>query len=452
MSNSRPRILLVDDDLALVETLTDGLLDLGYDAVGVASSGDAVKRMSEPFDAVVTDLRMPGVDGMGMLAASRRAAPDRPVILMTAYSAVDTAIESIRQGAYHYLTKPFKVDELALFLGRALGEARLRRETRALRKTVREGLSLDNVMGSSAGMRDVCNLVRRVADADVPVLILGETGTGKGLIARAIHAEGRRAEHAFVTVSCAALPENLLESELFGHAKGAFTGATVDRRGLLEEAEGGTVFLDEIGEMPIALQTKLLDVLERGVIRPVGSNKERAIDVRIVAATHRDLEARVKSGQFREDLLFRLDVVTTEIPPLRHRTGDIPELAMHFLELARRKNPKSPVVRPGKDALDAMVSYSWPGNVRELEHVIERAVLLGSSPEVGVTDLPRALTTRGTSKAPEFAGPVVPLADIERRYAAWALEQMGGRKMATAEKLDVDRKTLARLLGDPDKT
>jgi two-component system response regulator HydG len=439
-------VLIVDDDPALAQTVTDGLADIGYDAVAVSSSAEAARRMDEPFDAVVTDLRMPEVDGMELLALSRRTAPERPVILMTAYGAVDTAVAAIRRGAYHYVTKPFKVEELGLFVGRALDESRLRRETRALRRAVKETLSLDNVIGSTASMRDVFTLVRRVCDADVPVLVLGETGTGKGLIARALHAEGARAERPFVTVNCASLPETLLESELFGHAKGAFTGATGDRRGLIEEAAGGTLFLDEIGEIPMAMQAKLLDVLERRVVRAVGTNKERAVDVRIVAATHRDLGARVQAGHFREDLLFRLDVVSVDIPPLRQRRDDIPALAAHFMGRSRAKHPRSPVERLGKEALEAMTAYSWPGNVRELEHVLERAVLLGTSAEVGPGELPRALLSP-QPKGAEFSGPVVTLEEVERRYAAWALDQMEGRKMATAEKLDIDRKTLARLLG-----
>jgi two-component system, NtrC family, response regulator HydG len=443
---ARAKILVVDDDRALLETVSDGLEDAGYDPVTISKSVDAAAALERPeFDALVTDLRMPGVDGLGLLGISKRAAPDRPVIVMTAYSAVDSAIESIRRGAYHYLTKPFKVQELALFVGRALDEATLRREAKTLRRALQDGSSLESVSGRSGGMREVCSLVTRVADADVPVLVLGETGTGKGLVARALHSEGRRSAGPFVTVSCAALPEQLLESELFGHVKGAFTGASSTRRGLLEEADGGTLFLDEVGEMAIGLQAKLLGALESGVVRAVGANREVSVDVRFVAATHRDLRARVGTGQFREDLLFRLDVVSIEIPPLRQRKADLPELVAHFLSAARRKHPGSPVRRLSPEAMTRAMSYAWPGNVRELEHVMQRVVLLGTNEEVAPEELPRTMTV-AKSPAPEFAGPVETLEVLERRYAAWALEQLDGRRMLTAEKLDIDRKTLARLL------
>jgi two-component system response regulator HydG len=282
------------------------------------------------------------------------------------------------------------------------------------------------------------------------VLVLGETGTGKGLIARALHGHGGRSDRPFVTVSCAALPENLLESELFGHMRGAFTGASSERRGLIEEADGGTLFLDEIGEMPMALQAKLLDAIERRVVRPLGSNRERAVDLRIVAATHRNLGTEVEAGRFRQDLLFRLDVVSIELPPLRQRRADIPLLAAAFLDRARAKHPRAVAATFGKEALDALVAYGWPGNVRELENTIDRVAVLGTSAEIAAGDLPAAIMSRGASPRPgeSFSGPVASLAEIDRRYAAWALEQMDGRKLATAEKLDIDRKTLAKLLGD----
>ncbi|WP_394847645.1 sigma-54 dependent transcriptional regulator [Pendulispora brunnea] len=448
-SSRKPaRILVVDDQMSMAEMIADGLADRGYDATPMASSRDAAALLErEPLDLLVTDLRMPRIDGLGLLAVSRKADPSRPVIVMTAYSAVDTAIESIRQGAYHYMTKPFKVEELVLFVERALGESKLRREAVALRRALRSRFGLENLVGESAAMREVGDLVERVADASVPVLITGETGTGKGLVARAIHAQGARAEAPFVSVNCASLPENLLESELFGHVKGAFTGATANRVGLLEEADGGTLFLDEIGEMAPALQAKLLHVLESGTVRAVGSNKERAVDARILAATHRDLRERVTKGEFREDLLYRLDVVSIALPPLRHRRDDLPALIEHFLASAKAKHPRSPVESIAPEALERMLDHRWPGNVRELEHVMERAVLLGRSREIGVADLP-ATVVEG-SAAPNgtaFSGDVVPLREVQRRYVAWAFERFGGRKVLTAEKLGIDFKTLSRWL------
>ena len=448
---SLPRILIVDDDVALAETLADELETDGFEAVHVGSSVEAARLLGEDFDAVVTDLRMPTLDGLEVLALSRKAAPDRPVIVMTAFSAVDTAIESIRQGAYHYLTKPFKVDELALFLGRALADASLRREATSLRRALREGSSLANVVGESAAMRQACHLVSRVADAATPVLFHGETGSGKGLLARALHQTSRRAAQAFVTVNCAAVPEQLLESELFGHVRGAFTGALSHRTGLLEEANGGTLFLDEIGEMPMALQAKMLHVLEHGVVRAVGSDKEKHLDVRIVAATHRDLRKQVGEGQFREDLLFRLDVVTIEIPPLRQRKEDLPILLGHFLEQARKKHSDSPVRRFAPDTLQRLLAHTWPGNVRELANVVDDASCFwGGAAVVSTEDLPPLLGGHATATL-EFSGRIQPLHELERRYAQWALDQLGGRKMATAEKLEIDRKTLARLLGEVPK-
>jgi two-component system response regulator HydG len=450
-ASSRGRVLVVDDELSMAEMLADGLSERGFEGVALGSSSEAAKRLGEEhFDALATDLRMPGLDGFELLAVARRVAPDCPVVVMTAYSAIETAVESIRRGAYHYLTKPFKVDELAIFLDRAVEEMRLRRETVTLKRTLKDRFAIGSIVGRSGAMREVCDLVLRVADASVPVLILGETGTGKGLVARAIHAEGVRASAPFVTVNCAALPENLLESELFGHLKGAFTGATGKRRGLFEEASGGTLFLDEVGEMTPALQAKLLDVLERGVVRPVGSNKETAVDVRVVAATHRDLRERVASGLFREDLLYRLEVVTIDIPPLRHRGDDIPVLIEHFLKDARVRHSQSRVATIGPDAMQRLLEHSWPGNVRELEHVVERLVLLGRSPDITVADLPATTTARREATG-GFTGDVLPLREIQRRYVAWAFEQLGGRKAHTAEKLGVDVKTLGRWLRDDEE-
>jgi two-component system, NtrC family, response regulator HydG len=444
-------VLIVDDDRALGETLAEELASDGFVTRHAASGREAAQLIDEDFDAIVTDLRMPEIDGLDVLARSRKVAPDRPVIVMTAFSAVDTAIESIRQGAYHYLTKPFQVDELALFLHRALDDATIRREAKAMRQVLRESTSFTGIIGAEGALREACNLVARVADASTPVLLLGETGTGKGLLARALHEQSHRAARSFVTVNCAALPENLLESELFGHVRGAFTGATTHRGGLMVEANGGTLFLDEIGEMPLPLQAKLLHVLERGVVRAVGSDKEKAVDVRFVTATHRSLRNQVAAGQFREDLLFRLNVVTVEIPPLRRRREDFPLLVERAIESARAKHRASPVQRLSAAAFERLLTYSWPGNVRELSNVIERAVLLGASPVVTAEELAPALASPAEPVS-EFALPVVTLQEVNRRYARWAVDQLQGRRVATADALEIDRKTLAKLLGDTAKS
>jgi two-component system response regulator HydG len=442
-------VLVIDDEPSMGEMVVDGLAERGYEATSVSSSKEAARLLESAtdFDAVVTDLRMPGIDGLEILSIAKRAAPSRPVIVMTAYSAVDSAIESIRRGAYHYLTKPFKADELALFLERALEEAHLRKEAATLKLALRERYSPANLVGKSPAMRELADLIERVAATSVPVLILGETGTGKTVVARAIHAQGSRASAPFVTVNCAALPENLLESELFGHVKGAFTGATTARAGLFAEADGGALFLDEIGEMSPGLQAKLLHVLESNTVRPIGGTKERVVDVRVMAATHRDLRARVAASAFREDLLYRLEVVTIELAPLRHRRADVPDLLAHFLAREKAKHPQSPVSAFAPDALALLQDYAWPGNVRELEHLVERVVVLGRSAQVTAADLPPAL--RAPTAAPSsFSGPVLPIREVQRRYAAWAYQQLDGRRMATAEKLGIDDKTLAKWLAD----
>jgi two-component system response regulator HydG len=457
-SAPRVRVLLAEDHVELAEMLADGLADAGFDAVAVPSGRKALEKLrAEKFDALVTDLRMQSLDGLELLSESRKIDPSRPVIVMTAYGAVDTAIESIRRGAYHYLTKPFKVEELVIFLRRALDEQTLRREAAALRRVVREQGGVPPILGQSAAMKKVFDVVERVASVDVPVLVLGETGTGKGLLAQTLHARSPRAAMPFVSVNCAALPDALLESELFGHAKGAFTGATSARAGLFVEADGGTLVLDEIGELPLALQAKLLHALERGTVRPVGESHERKVDVRIIAATHRDLHGAAQRGTFREDLLYRLDVVTIELPALRQRREDIPALIDHFLRVALQRYEHSSVARIAPDAMERLVAYRWPGNVRELAHTIERLVLLGRGAEVSVADLPTAITAAANSAESmeptgageaRFGGDVVPIRELQRQYAAWALASLGGNRSRTAERLGIDRGTLARWLAD----
>jgi two-component system response regulator HydG len=438
----KPRVIVVDDKLAMAETLADGLGERGFSATALGSGRAALAALAAGgVDVVVTDLRMPDVDGLALL----EHAGDVPVIVMTAYGAIDSAVESIRKGAYHYLTKPFKLDELAIFVQRAIDDRALRREAASLRARLGERFSLAGVVARSAAMQRVVSLVERVAPSSVPVLITGETGTGKGMVARAIHGASPRAERPFVAINCAALPEALLESELFGHHKGAFTGATADHPGLFAAAHGGTVLLDEIGEMSVALQAKLLRVIEAGSVRPVGATRERDVDVRVIAATHRDLRAAVVAGSFREDLLYRLDVVAIDVPPLRHRRDDIAPLVERFLAEALRRHPTSAAKSFAPGALRALLDHRWPGNVRELEHAVERGVLLATATEIVEANLALVAVPVAASA---FDGDVMPMIEIQRRYARWALEQLDGHKSRTAERLDVDVKTLNRWLAD----
>ena len=441
------RILIVDDKLALAETLADGLTDRGYAARALGASQDALAQIrAGRADLLVTDLRMPELDGLALLDAAREVDPELPVIVMTAYGAIDSAVEAIRKGAYHYLTKPFKLDELLVFVDRALAARALRREASELRDVVERRFSRAGLTSASPVMQDVLRVLDRVAASDVALLITGRVGTGKTTIARAIHAESPRASGPFVMVNSAAIPESLLESELFGHVKGSFTGATTDRPGLFVEADGGTLLLDEVGEMSPALQAKLLHVLETGRIRPVGGSGERAVDVRVITATHRDLHALVREGRFREDLLYRLDVITVELPPLHARREDIPMLAEQLLADARRRNPRSRVRAIGKPALAKLVDHAWPGNIRELGHVIERAVVLAAGDEIAESDLPDDVRAPAPS-APAF-GEIVAMRELQRRYARWAFDQLGGNKARTADQLEVDVKTLSKLLID----
>jgi two-component system response regulator HydG len=444
----RPKVLVVDDDLAMVSTIADGLDDRGYDVARASNAEDAETWVRDPtVDVVVTDLRMPVMDGIAVLDLSRRIAPDRPVIVMTAFGAVDTAVESLQKGACHYLLKPFKVAELDIFVRRALDERALRHEATTLRRALGDRYAIDAVVARSGAMQGVRDLVDRVADAGVPVILYGETGTGKSLIARVLHARSSRAPASFVPVNCAAIPENLLESELFGVMKGAFTGASTNRAGLFVEADGGTLFLDEVGDMIPPLQGKLLDVIERRAVRALGATRERAVDARIISATHRDLRARAATGQFRQDLLYRLEGVAIEIPPLRRRRDDIPVLIARFLTDARTQNPRAVVERFSPEAIDLLLDYTWPGNVRELEHAVTRAVLLGRSTEALPGDLPSAVThQRSTNHALDFGDEIVPMRALQRRYAAWAIDRAGGRKALACEKLGIDAKTLNKWL------
>jgi two-component system response regulator HydG len=392
---------------------------------------------------------MPDVDGLEMVSLARALIADLPIIVATAPSTIETAIESIRRGAYHYLAKPFRQEELIAFLERAFADKATRRQSETNRGEAPPKASLSGLIGDSPAIQALRQQIERIAAAPVPVIILGETGVGKGLVAQLIHGESGRSSFPFVSINCAAIPESLLESELFGHAKGAFTGAVSDSRGLIVEANRGSLFLDEIGETTPALQAKFLHILERRSVRAVGSTKEQDVDIRILAATHRDLAQHAKDGKFRNDLLYRLDVVSIVVPPLRDHPEDIPQLLSHFLAQARGRYPNSPVRVFSPRALAQLCSYRWPGNIRQLAHTVERIVLWARDAEVDLTDLPEVV--RGDADGLPFAfhGRIVPLRELERHYIFWAVTQSGGHRASAAERLGVDPKTLRRWLGVP---
>ena len=445
MPEQRHRVLIVEDDPEMLALVGEHLGGEGYAVVGVGRVAEAIAALrSGEFDAVLTDLRLPDADGMDVLRAAREDRRDLPVILFTAFGSIETAIQAIRQGAYDYVTKPFALEEISLLVGKALEQRQLREENRRLREEVAARYRLHNLLGSSPAMQAVFALIRQAAPGDANVLISGESGTGKELVAKALHYNSPRAERPFVPVNCAAIPATLLESELFGHVKGAFTGAVKSRQGLFREAQGGTLFLDEIGDMVPELQAKLLRVVEDRAIRPVGSDEATPVDLRVMAASNKDLLARIREGLFREDLYYRLAVIPIQLPPLRERREDIPLLADHFLRRAADLSGKS--IRgftPG--AMASLLRHPWPGNVRELENVVERAVTLA------VSDLipPEALLLNA-SAAP---APAALLAQAARRptldelttdYISLVLREAGGDKAKAAEILGISKRTLYR--------
>jgi two-component system response regulator HydG len=438
-------VLIVDDHVEMARLLADKLGEEGWTTRVVDSGAAAIESLGKSApDLVITDLRMADVDGLDVLDASRAADPELPVIIMTAFGSIETAIEAMRRGAWHYIVKPARLDELVLHAQRAAEHRSLRLENKLLRVQTRHGMS--ELVGRSRAMRELYALVERIALSSSAVLIHGESGTGKELVARALHAAGPRRERPFVAINCTALPEALLESELFGHTRGAFTGATSARAGLFVEANGGTLFLDEIGDMPLALQGKLLRVLQQGEVRAVGSDEIRSVDVRIVAATHQDLETRVKDGAFRQDLYYRLDVVPVTVPPLRQRLDDVPILLEHFLASARARNPHSPVRAIAPEVVTALSRYPWPGNVRELENLIERLVVVGTTPTLDLADL-TALAPSIVGGQDRFSLPrdqLSTLREVEEEYIAWVVERCGGNKTRAAEVLGIDPSTLHR--------
>lgn len=443
-------ILVVDDDADMREMILDMLKDRGYNVTIAGSGLDALRMLGEEDYAVVlTDLRMKGMQGMELLTEIKRNYPAINVILMTAFGSVETAVEAMKHGASDYLTKPVKKDELVRVIERVVREAALRREVDRLRKEVHKEYSFHQILGKSKPMQAVFDLIKRVADSPTNVLITGESGTGKELVAKAIHFNSDRKDAPFVPVNCAAIPEQLLESELFGHMRGSFTDAKMDKRGLFEEAQKGTLFLDEISELPLMLQAKLLRAIQEKEIRRVGANKPVPVDVRIIAATNLNLGEEVKAKRFRDDLYYRLDVIEIKLPPLRDRREDIPLLVESFLRKCGETRGKV-VKGVSESALAMLLDYSWPGNVRELENVIERAVTLSRGEKIAPDDLPPNVQgARGDRRVlDEAAEKTLPLHELEKEYIKKILEKMGGNKYQAAQTLGIDRKTLYRKLGE----
>ena len=450
---AKPRILLVDDKENMLKLLAK-VLGEQYEVALAADGAQALGLIgNRDFDVVLTDLRMPEADGFQVLKAVKDASPFTEVVLMTAYATVQDAVEAIKQGAYDYLQKPFDPDAAALVVARAVERKQLREQAANLRKELDGVYGLQNLIGKSRKMREVYEQLERAANLEMTVLLSGETGTGKELAARAIHQRGARREKRFVAINCGALPAELVESELFGHARGAFTGAAVAKAGLFEVASGGTLFLDEVGELPLPVQVKLNRVLQEKEVRRVGDTNVIKIDVRIVCATHRDLKAEVQAGLFREDLFYRLHVLPIRLPPLRERKEDIPLLAMHFLERHAR-NYHRDLTGFEPDALHALTLYAWPGNVRELENAVERSAAAASAQQIAYRDLPPEVQARPEGKLPMEMLSNLPYKDaveaarerVSHDYLVAVMREFNGNVTRAAERAAMERESLHRLL------
>jgi DNA-binding NtrC family response regulator len=449
----KKRVLIVDDDPNLCDVLEADLVKRDYDVSISRSTEEAAERLLvDDVDVVLTDVNLQGGSGTDLCASVVALDRDIPVVVMTAFGSLDSAIAAIRAGAYDYVPKPLDPEDLAMTLDRAVEERALRREVRALRFGIGGAERFEEMIGSSAPMKKAFDLIERVARTDTTVLVTGESGSGKELVARAIHARSARANGPFVAINCAAMPENLLESELFGHTRGAFTDARQSRQGLFVKATGGTLLLDEIGEMPPGMQAKLLRALQERTVRPVGGDAEIPFDVRIVAATNRDLEARVADKKFREDLFYRINVVHVSVPPLRARGRDVLLLAKHILGRCQPRGQR--VVGFKSEVIHAMLSYPWMGNVRELQNAIERAVALTEFDHIGLEDLPDAVRDSNQPKPSiqiDGSDPkqLITLEELEKRYIGQVLDAVGGNKTHAAKVLGFDRRTLYRKLDKP---
>ena len=445
----KPRVLIVDDERSMCELIEVDLRMRDFAPVWFTAAEEAFDAICrEEYDVVLTDLRMPGMDGIRFCSRIVANRPDVPVVVMTAFGSLETAIAAIRAGAYDFVTKPIEMELLALILRRAVEHRHLQEKIKFLSDAVARTARFEELLGESPGMQKLYDQLSRIADSEASVLIIGESGTGKELVARALHSRSRRRAKPFVAVNCAALPDALLESELFGHVKGAFTDARSDRKGLFVQAEGGTLLLDEIGEMPLSMQPKLLRTLQENQVRPVGSEREVSFDVRLLATTNRDLETAVEEGRFRQDLFFRINVIQLELPPLRSRGTDALLLSQQFIEAFAKRTGKN-VVGMSESVAEKLLAYSWPGNVRELRNVIERAVALTRHDRLTVEDLPEKVRDYRSSQV--FIGghdpsDLVPLEEVQRRYILDVLDSANGNRTLAARTLGLDRKTLYRKL------
>ena len=443
------RVLIVDDDRSMCEMIETDLRGRDFDPSWYLSAEEAFSVLKdEDFDVVLTDLQMPGMNGVDLCERIVANRSDVPVVVITAFGSMETAVDALRAGAYDFITKPIEMDLLAFTLERAIKHRSLQEKVKTLSELVEQSKHFEGLLGESIPMQKLYDLVARIADSETSVLIIGESGTGKELVAQALHIQSRRHARPFVAVNCAALPETLLESELFGHTKGAFTDAKAERKGLFRQADGGTLFLDEIGAFPLTLQPKLLRALEERSVRPVGSDREVSFDVRLIAGTNRDLESAIEEGRFRDDLFFRINVIQVEVPPLRSRSTDILLLAQHFLEQFAARSSKQ-VVGMSDSVANKLLSYTWPGNVRELRNAIEHAVALTRYENIAVEDLPEKIRAYHSSHilvGSNNPTELVPMEEVERRYILHVLKVVGGNRTLAARVLGLDRKTLYRKL------
>jgi len=446
MNRTSAHLLVVDDDPVTLDLLKEVFSKEGYRVETALSGEEAIKQgMDTFFDLIITDVRMGEKDGMEVLRSFKKISPETTVIMITAFGSIETAIEAIREGAFDYISKPFKLDEIKFTIRRALEQRRLVQENKFYRQELLDKYQFENVIGRTPQMFQVYKTIAKVADTKSTVLLYGERGTGKELIARSIHYNSLRNNRPFIPVDCASIVETLIESELFGHVRGAFTGALSTKKGLFEEADGGTIFLDELSNLSLSMQTKLLRFLQEHEIKRVGGTESVRVDVRVIAATNQPLEPLIKNGKFREDLFDRLNVVSITLPPLRERKEDILLLANHFLQKFSEENHKN-ISHISPEALEILIQYAWPGNVRELEHTIERAVILTPHPIILPEDLPRKIFEEAKGAKMLFPEESLPLKEVEKRYVLKVLQETKGNKKKAAEILGIDRTTLYRIL------